>query len=43
MADATILPTLWSKGLYYRPANLTNVYFFQGYDMYDYANLGVAK
>jgi len=43
MADATILPTLWSKGLYYRPDNLTNVYFFQGYDMYDYANLGVAK
>jgi peptide/nickel transport system substrate-binding protein len=43
MEDATILPTVWSKGLYYRPANLTNVYFFSAYDMYDYANMGVMK
>jgi peptide/nickel transport system substrate-binding protein len=43
MEDATVLPTLWSKGLMYRPPNLTNVFFFPGYDMYDYASLGVMK
>ncbi|HET9655914.1 MAG TPA: ABC transporter substrate-binding protein [Kineosporiaceae bacterium] len=43
MEDATILPTGWAKGLYYRPANLTNVYFSPAYGMYDYANLGVTK
>lgn len=41
MEDATILPTVWSKGLYYRPPNLTNVYFSPAYGMYDYANLGI--
>lgn len=43
MEDATLLPTVWSKGLYYRPTNLTNVYFSPAYGMYDYANLGVMK
>jgi peptide/nickel transport system substrate-binding protein len=43
MADATLLPTLWSKGLYYRPETLTNVYFNASFGMYDYANLGVKK
>jgi peptide/nickel transport system substrate-binding protein len=41
MAQAAILPELYVKSLLYRPANLTNVYVIQGYDMYDYANLGV--
>ncbi len=43
MSDATVLPTVWSKGLYYRPTNLTNVYFTPAWDMYDYASLGVKK
>jgi peptide/nickel transport system substrate-binding protein len=43
MEDATILPTVWAKGLFYRPANLTNVYFSPAYGMYDYASLGVTK
>jgi peptide/nickel transport system substrate-binding protein len=43
MQDATVLPTVWAKGLYYRPPNLTNVYFSPAYGMYDYASLGVTK
>jgi peptide/nickel transport system substrate-binding protein len=43
MEDATILPITWAKGLYYRPPNLTNVYFHPAFGMYDYANLGVRK
>jgi len=43
MDDAYILPTVWAKGLYYRPTTITNVFFNPAYGMYDYAALGVAK
>ncbi|MFC6886998.1 MULTISPECIES: ABC transporter substrate-binding protein [Actinomadura] len=39
--QAYILPNVYAKSLLVRPPNLTNVYFHQGYGMYDYANLGV--
>ncbi|ACY97862.1 MULTISPECIES: ABC transporter substrate-binding protein [Thermomonospora] len=38
---AAILPNVYAKSLLYRPETLTNVYFHQGFGMYDYANLGV--
>lgn len=40
---AAILPNVYAKSLLYRPETLANVYFHQGYAMYDYANLGVTK
>ena len=43
MDDAYILPTVWSKGLYYRPTNLTNVFYNPAYTMYDYTALGVKQ
>jgi peptide/nickel transport system substrate-binding protein len=41
MDDAFILPGVWTKTLFYRPKNLTNVYVSNAYGMYDYASLGV--
>ena len=43
MDGAYVTPTVWAKGLYYRPPNLTNVYFNPAFGMYDYVNLGVTK
>ena len=43
MADAYVLPGVWSKGLLYRPKNLTNVFVSNGFQMYDYTALGVEK
>ncbi|HTI23984.1 MAG TPA: ABC transporter substrate-binding protein [Kutzneria sp.] len=43
MDDAYTLPGLWSKGLLYRPPNLTNVFVSNGYQMYDYLALGAKK
>ncbi|HEX2808738.1 MAG TPA: ABC transporter substrate-binding protein, partial [Kineosporiaceae bacterium] len=43
MDDAYILPGIWSKGLLYRPTNLTNVFVTDGFQMYDYLALGVKK
>jgi peptide/nickel transport system substrate-binding protein len=43
MDDAYILPGIWSKGLLYRPSNLTNVFVTDGFQMYDYLALGVKK
>lgn len=40
---AAVLPNVYVKSLLYRPDTLTNVYFHQGYAMYDYANLGATK
>lgn len=40
---AAVVPNVYAKSLLYRPEKLTNVYFHQGYTMYDYANLGLAK
>ena len=39
----TSCPTVWAKGLYYRPPTMTNVYFNPAFGMYDYVSLGVKK
>jgi peptide/nickel transport system substrate-binding protein len=41
MKDAALLPAVYSKGLLYRPPNLTNVYVQKYYGMYDYGRLSV--
>jgi len=43
MEDAALIPGIWAKGLLYRPANLTNVFVTDGFQMYDYLALGVKK
>lgn len=43
MDDAFVVPTVWAKGLYFRPKTLTNVFFNPAYGMYDYLALGVQK
>jgi peptide/nickel transport system substrate-binding protein len=43
MDDAYILPGIWSKGLLYRPPNLTNVFITDGYQMFDYLALGTTR
>jgi peptide/nickel transport system substrate-binding protein len=43
MDDATVVPVVWQKGLFYRPTTLTNVYFNPAYGMYDYVSIGVKK
>jgi peptide/nickel transport system substrate-binding protein len=43
MDDAFVVPTVWAKGLLYRPSTLTNVYYNAAFGMYDYASLGVKK
>lgn len=43
LEQAMILPTVYAKSLLYRPESATNVYFHQGFGMYDYANMGVAE
>jgi peptide/nickel transport system substrate-binding protein len=43
MDDAYILPGIWSKGLLYRPPNLTNAFITDGFQMYDYLALGTTR
>lgn len=43
MENAFILPGVWSKGLLYRPPNLTNVFITDGFQMYDYLALGTTR
>jgi peptide/nickel transport system substrate-binding protein len=43
MSDAFILPGIWSKGLLYRPPNLTNAFVTNGFQMYDYLALGTTR
>ena len=43
MEDAFVVPTVWAKGLYYRPPTVTNVFYNPAYTMYDYTALGVKK
>jgi len=40
METGAILPIVFEKSVLYRPDNLTNVHFSQGYSMYDYMTLG---
>ncbi|MQY08661.1 ABC transporter substrate-binding protein [Actinomadura macrotermitis] len=42
MEDASIIPMLYAKNLYYRNPKVSNVFINYGYSgMYDYANLGL--
>jgi peptide/nickel transport system substrate-binding protein len=43
MQDAFVVPVVWSKGLFYRPTTITNVFFNPAFGMYDYTALGVKK
>jgi peptide/nickel transport system substrate-binding protein len=43
MENAAVLPGVWSKGLLFRPANLTNVFVNDGFGQYDYAAMGTSK
>ena len=43
MENAAVLPGVWSKGLLFRPDNLTNVFVNNGFSEYDYTVLGTSK
>ena len=43
MENAAVLPGVWSKGLLFRPANLTNVFVNDALGQYDYAAMGTSK
>jgi peptide/nickel transport system substrate-binding protein len=43
MENAAVLPGVWSKGLLFRPGNLTNVFVNDGFSMYDYTALGTSN
>jgi peptide/nickel transport system substrate-binding protein len=43
MDNAEVIPGIWAKSLLFRPENLTNVFVNDGFNMYDYAAVGVAK
>jgi peptide/nickel transport system substrate-binding protein len=43
MDDAFIIPGVWSKGLFYRPKDLTNVFITDGFSEYDYLALGTTR
>ncbi|MEW2359537.1 ABC transporter substrate-binding protein [Spirillospora sp. NPDC029432] len=40
--QAAFIPNVYAKSLLYRPANLTNVFFHDGYGMYNYSTLGLS-
>jgi peptide/nickel transport system substrate-binding protein len=39
---AAVVPNVYAKSLLYRPANVTNVFFHEGYGMYNYSTLGLS-
>ncbi|WP_054056184.1 ABC transporter substrate-binding protein [Alloactinosynnema sp. L-07] len=43
MQNAAALPGVWSKGLLYRPENLTNVFVTEAFGMYDYTAIGTSR
>ncbi|MFV2195364.1 ABC transporter substrate-binding protein [Nocardiopsis sp. LOL_012] len=43
LEQAAILPVVFDRAMFYRSAELTNVYFQPGYAMYDYMALGVDR
>ena len=43
MDGAFVLPGVWSKGLLYRPPNVTNVFVTNGFQQYDYLALGTTR
>ncbi|MFB4318562.1 ABC transporter substrate-binding protein [Actinomadura sp. 21ATH] len=40
--QAAFIPNVYAKSLLYRPANLTNVFFHEGYGMYNYSTMGLS-
>lgn len=40
--QAAIVPNVYAKSLLFRPENLTNVFFHEGYGMYNYSTLGLS-
>jgi peptide/nickel transport system substrate-binding protein len=43
MDNASALPGVWAKGLFYRPPALTNVFINNAFGEYDYTAMGVSK
>ena len=43
MQNANVLPGVWSKGLLFRPANLTNVFVNNAFGQYDYTAIGTSN
>jgi peptide/nickel transport system substrate-binding protein len=43
MENAAVIPGVWSKGLLFRPDNLTNVFVNDGFNQYDYTALGTTR
>jgi peptide/nickel transport system substrate-binding protein len=43
MENASVVPGIWAKGLLFRPDHLTNVFFNDGFGMYDYTAVGTSK
>ena len=43
MDDATLLPIVYVKSLVYRPKQLTNVYVWQAYGIYDFSQIGLSR
>ena len=43
MDDATLVPIVYVKSLDYRPKQLTNVYVWQAYGIYDFSQLGLSR
>jgi len=43
MENAAVIPGVWSKGLLFRPANLTNVFVNDAFGQYDYTAAGTSK
>ncbi|MEO6996621.1 MAG: ABC transporter substrate-binding protein [Terracoccus sp.] len=43
MENAAVIPGIWSKGLLFRPDNLTNVFVNNGFGQYDYAAMGTSR
>ncbi len=43
MENAAVIPGVWSKGLLFRPDNLTNVFVNDAFNQYDYTALGTSN
>ena len=43
MENAAVIPGVWSKGLLFRPDNLTNVFVNDGFNQYDYTAMGTTN
>ena len=43
MENAAVIPGVWSKGLLFRPDNLTNIFVNDAFNQYDYTAIGTTK